>query len=488
MVKSCILLHGPPGCGKTRLAEAIANEAGVALYKINARDLISRGRQVYESEREIRELFQQACYYEPSVVFIDELEAIAYNYPEDDMKKRIVRQLVYSIKDYDPRPGYVLGLGATNCVYSMDPELKARFQVDDLIALGFPDEAVRIEILSVQTRNIRLEDAIDLKKIARWTPGYVGRDLTAIAHMAGHLAKKRFASKKRDELSKEEKDEDHSEDRWKLPWSNEELENLFVTMVDFEDAAKMVQPSSRFSDIPNVKFDDVCGLHSLKKEFDSHILTHIKFHEAWVALGMDLATGFLLYGPPGCGKTLIAKAVANEAGANFIHIKCLGLELETKWELRKIFSRAKAGCPCIILFEQVDALTTKCGWEWPSLTQLVEELDVSKHRNIHVICTTDRPEVMDSDMLRRGGLWKPVYVPLPSPDERGMILKALARNRLVDATVDLMMDEAAMAALRDQPPSMDTSSSIQGTIKETHFMSALEKIWPSVSDEDVKRF
>ncbi|XP_042061235.1 cell division control protein 48 homolog C-like [Salvia splendens] len=531
-----ILLHGPPGCGKTKLAHAIANETGVPFYKIGATELVSGVSG--ESEGNIRELFRKAYRTAPSIVFIDEIDAIASkrDNSQREMEKRIVTQLLTSMDELhvpvepaandassassNSRPGYVLVIGATNRPDAVDPALRRPGRFDREIALGVPNEAARIEILSMLTKNLRVEGAIDLQKIARLTPGFAGADLTALAHKAGNLAMKRIVDTRKDELSIEEKDEDHSEEWLKRPWSDDEMENLYITMADFEEAAKMIQPSSRregFSDIPNVKWDDVGGLHLLRKEFDRHIVRRIKFPEAYADFGVNLATGFLLYGPPGCGKTLIAKAVANEAGANFIHIK--GPELlskyvgETELAVRTIFSRARTCSPCIIFFDEVDALTTKRGQQggWVverPLNQLLIELDGSEQRTgVYVIGATNRPEVIDDAMLRPGRFGKPMYVPLPSPDERGMILKALARNKPVDANFDLMalakdsgcdkfsgadlsalMDEAAMIALEDKLSSMDTSSSTQWTIKDTHIMSALKKISPSVSDEQIQEY
>ncbi|KAG6421270.1 hypothetical protein SASPL_117820 [Salvia splendens] len=504
---------------------------GVPFYKTGATELVSGVSG--ESERNIRELFQKAYRTAPSIVFIDEIDAIASkrDNSQREMEKRIVTQLLTSMDEShvpvepagndasstssNSRPGYVLVIGATNRPDAVDPALRRPERFDREIALGVPNEASRIEILSMLTKNLRVEGAIDLQKIARLTPGFAGADLTALAHKAGNLAMKRIIDTRKDELSKEEKDEDHSKDWLKRPWSDEEMENLYITMADFEEAAKMIQPSSRregFSDIPNVKWDDVGGLHFIRKEFDRHIIRRIKFPEAYAYFGVNLATGFLLYGPPGCGKTLIAKAVANEAGSNFIHIK--GPKLlskyvgETELAVRTLFSRARTCSPCIIFFDEVDALTTKRGeqggWvvERP-LNQLLIELDGSdQRRGVYVIGATNRPEVIDDAMLRPGRFGKLMYVPLPSPDERGMILKALARNKPIDANLDLMalakdngcdkfsgadlsalMDEAAMTALEDKLSSMNTSSSIPWTIKDAHFMSVLEKISASVSDE-----
>ncbi|KAG8371642.1 hypothetical protein BUALT_Bualt13G0109400 [Buddleja alternifolia] len=274
----------------------------------------------------------------------------------------------------------------------------------------------------------------------------------------------------------------------------------------------MVQPSSKregFSTIPNVKWDDVGGLDHLRQEFDRYIFRCIKFPEYYEDLGLNLETGFLLYGPPGCGKTLIAKAVANEVGANFIHIK--GPQLlnkyvgESELALQTIFSRARTNSPCVIFFDEVDALTTnrskEGGWVVERLVnQLLIELDgAEQRRGVYVIGATNRPEVMDSALLRSGRFGNFLYVPLPSPDEQGMILKALARKKPIDAIVDLMaigkdiacenlsgadlsalISEAVMVALDEK---LTLSPSAPSTIKGEHFKRALEKISPSVSDK-----
>ncbi|KAL6504070.1 hypothetical protein OROGR_025993 [Orobanche gracilis] len=466
---SGILLHGPPGCGKTKLAHAIANETGVPFYKISATELVSGVSGA--SEENIRDLFSKAYRTAPSIVFIDEIDAIASKREnlQREMERRIVTQLMScmdvsqilvkhsddnedsKLSDGNGRPGYVLVIGATNRPDAVDPALRRPGRFDREIVLGVPDEHSRVEILTVLTCNLKVEGDFDLVKIARSTPGFVGADLAALTNKAGNLAMKRIIDERKVVFSKESTDRDCNEDWWRQPWSNEEMEKLSITMADFEEAAKMVQPSSRregFSAIPNVKWGDVGGLHLLRQEFDRYIVRRIKFPEDYEDFGVDLETGFLLYGPPGCGKTLIAKAVANEAGANFIHIK--GPELlnkyvgESELAVRTIFSRARTCSPCILFFDEVDALTTKRGKEggWVVerlLNQLLVELDGAEHRRgIYVIGATNRPEVMDRAVLRPGRFGKLMYVPLPSPDERGMILKAHARKKPIDACMDLM--------------------------------------------------
>ncbi|KAJ0979790.1 hypothetical protein J5N97_015264 [Dioscorea zingiberensis] len=371
-----ILLHGPPGCGKTKLAHAIANETGIPFYNISATEVVSGVSGA--SEETIRDLFKKAYMTAPSIVFIDEIDAIAQ------------------------------------------------------------------------------------------------------------------------------------------PWAPEEMERLSITMADFEEAATMVQPSSRregFSSIPNVKWDDIGGLHSLRNEFGRDIVRRIKKPEDYADFGVDMEAGFLLYGPPGCGKTLIAKAVANEAGANFIHIK--GPELlnkyvgESELAVRTLFSRARACSPCILFFDEVDALTTKRGNEGGLvverlLTQLLIELDgADKRQGIYVIGATNRIEVIDPAVLRPGRFGKVLYVPLPSANDRGLILKALARKKPIASNVDLdaisrreacdnltgadlaaLMNEAAMAAIEEKSSvELGTSNIEPCVIKESHFEYALKKISPSVSEQ-----
>ncbi|XP_010251848.1 PREDICTED: cell division control protein 48 homolog C [Nelumbo nucifera] len=531
-----ILLHGPPGCGKTKLAHAIANETGVPFYKISATEVVSGVSGA--SEENIRDLFSKAYRTAPSIVFIDEIDAIASKREnlQREMERRIVTQLMTCMDEShqvigtadvdldsessDCRPGYVLVIGATNRPDAVDPALRRPGRFDREIVLGVPDENARMEILSVLTQNLKLEGMFDLAKIARSTPGFVGADLAALANKAGNLAMKRIIDRRKSELSREPKDGEHAEEWWRQPWAPEEMEMLSITMADFEEAAKMVQPSSRregFSAIPNVKWGDVGGLDLLRKEFDRYIVRRIKHPEDYEEFGVDMETGFLLYGPPGCGKTLIAKAVANEAGANFIHIK--GPELlnkyvgESELAVRTIFSRARTCSPCILFFDEVDALTTIRGKEggWVVerlLNQLLIELDgADQRRGVFVIGATNRPEVMDRAVLRPGRFGKLLYVPLPDPDERGLILKALARKKPVDADVDLLaigrqetcenlsgadlaavMNEAAMAALEEKQTLGQCSSDAKTwTIKSAHFEYALKKISPSVSQEQ-KRF
>ncbi|RWR97487.1 cell division control protein 48 C [Cinnamomum micranthum f. kanehirae] len=528
-----ILLHGPPGCGKTKLAHAIANETNVPFYKISATEVVSGVSGA--SEENIRDLFSKAYRTAPSIVFIDEIDAIASKREnlQREMERRIVTQLMTCMDEShqtlgsdesgseaetsDKAPGYVLVIGATNRPDAVDPALRRPGRFDREIVLGVPNESARAEILSVLTHSLRLEGTFDLDKIARCTPGFVGADLAALVNKAGNLAMKRIIDRRKCELSKESNAEENSETWWRKPWVPQELESLSITMTDFEEAAKMVQPSSRregFSAIPNVKWEDVGGLSLLRTEFDRYIVKRIKHPEYYEEFGVDSETGFLLYGPPGCGKTLIAKAVANEAGANFIHIK--GPELlnkyvgESELAVRTIFSRARTCAPCILFFDEVDALTTKRGKDggWVVerlLNQLLIELDgADQRRGVFVIGATNRPEVMDRAVLRPGRFGKLLYVPLPTANERVLILKALARKKPLAGDVNLqaigeseacqnlsgadlaaVMNEAAMAAVEEKEMTIGEGNPSTGQclIKTSHFEQALQKVSPSVSEQ-----
>ncbi|KAF2614549.1 hypothetical protein F2Q70_00009488, partial [Brassica cretica] len=545
---SGILFHGPPGCGKTQLANAIANEVGVPFYQISATEVVSGVSGA--SEENIRELFSKAYRTAPSIVFIDEIDAIGSKRENQqrEMEKRIVTQLLTCMDgprnkndDADSSSsGYVLVIGATNRPDALDPALRRSGRFEREIALNVPDEDARAEILSVVAQRLRLEGSFDMKRIARLTPGFVGADLEGVANMAGSLGIKRVKDSRKLQLSR---DGDNQDDRsWlRQPWSEEDLEKLFVRMSDFEEAVKLVKGSltrEGFSTVPNVTWGDVGGLDHLRLELNNYIVRPIKNPEIYKAFGASLETGFLLYGPPGCGKTLVAKAVANEAGANFIHIKTLvakavaneaganfihikGPELlnkyvgESELAIRTLFQRARTSSPCVLFFDEVDALTTSRGREGGSvvesvLNQFLTELDGGERRNVYVIGATNRPDVIDSALLRPGRFGNLVYVPLPNADERVLILKSIAKKRPIDPSVDLdaiakncegfsgadlanLMDKAIHVAVKEKFGSSESSEDdnidlSDCTIKRTHFEQALSLVTPSVSKQQIKHY
>ncbi|XP_078443395.1 cell division cycle 48C [Wolffia australiana] len=528
---SGILLHGPPGCGKTRLAEAIANESGVPFYKISAPEVVSGVSG--GSEENIRELFKKAHRTAPSIIFIDEIDAIGSKRDnlQREVEKRIVTQLMTCMdechhvdggeigkasEDLSTKPEYVLVIGATNRPDSVDPALRRPGRFDREIFLGVPDENARREILAVLTEKLKLDGALDLSMLARATAGFVGADLAALVNKAGILAMRRTLIQTVSEIPAELM-VDEKATWWRQRWTHDEIEKLKVSVVDFQEAAKLIQPSSRregFSSIPAVKWEDVGGLDSLRKHFDRLIIQRIKNPEKYEAFGLTLEAGFLLYGPPGCGKTLIAKAVANEAGANFIHIK--GPELlnkyvgESELAVRTLFGRARTCSPCILFFDEIDALTMRRGKDSDSvvdrvLTQLLIELDGADQRQgVFIIGATNRPEAVDPAFLRSGRLGEIMYVPLPSREERVLILKTLSRNKPLASEVDLsliandcenfsgadlssLVNKAAMVALEEKDGLTDPSSS-PAIIEISHFWQALSKITPSVSEKRRKYY
>ncbi|KAL2327513.1 hypothetical protein Fmac_020940 [Flemingia macrophylla] len=444
---SGILLHGPPGCGKTRLAHAITNQTGFPFYLISPGQVVSGISG--ESEQNIRDIFSKAHKTAPSIIFIDEIDAIASK-REDltrEMEKRIVTQLLISM-DQPNNDNSVLVIGATNRPDAIDPALRRPGRFDREIYIGMPDESAREEILSVLTHNVKLRGPIDLLKIAKSTSAFVASDLKSVISHAGSLAMKRIICERYTTT-------EPPEDCFSESWSPEEVEKVAITMSDLEEAVKMVQPSERravgLSPIPDVKWEDIGGLDLLRNEFDEYIIGPIKCPGDYEGFGLDLSAGFLLYGPPGCGKTLVAKAVANAAGVSFIHIK---------------------GPDILNEYVGLDALTTTRGKgkEGASVTdrvlnQLLIELDGAEQRkDVFVIGATNRPEsiLLMSYLLYYGAA---CFIPV--------------------LVVVQVMEEAVMAAVKKYRTS---SNGKEKAIKPWHMEEALTKVFPSVSDKQKQHY
>ncbi|CAD5123591.1 DgyrCDS11925 [Dimorphilus gyrociliatus] len=509
-----ILLHGPPGCGKTLVANAIAGELNVNYIKLAATEIVSGVSG--GSEERLREVFDQAVESSPSVLFLDEIDAVMgkRENASKEMERRIVSQLLTSLDDLSEKDANVLVIGATSKPDNLEPALRRAGRFDHEVCLGMPDCPARGKILHILTKNMALRDDVDIDKIAILTPGFVGADLQSVSREAALSAVHR-------EL---DTPEDLSLARMWLQnpqtLSDERLSNLKITMEDFVKATKMVQPSSKregFATVPGVSWSDVGALHDIREELHLAIVAPVFHAEAWNKLGLRRAAGVLLSGPPGCGKTLLAKAVANEAGLNFLSVK--GPELlnmyvgESERAVRQVFQRARNSAPCVIFFDEVDALCGKRGRESSEssarvVNQLLTELDGvddGRSKGVYVLAATNRPDILDPALLRPGRLDKLLYVGLPAENDRLDILKAIVREKppLADdvhleelakkmeyysgADIAAVVREASVISLREWLSGGKKDYTV--IVHLRHLEQALTKVKPSVSvQENVNYF
>ncbi|KAJ3219934.1 hypothetical protein HDU67_008463 [Dinochytrium kinnereticum] len=551
-----ILLHGPPGCGKTMLANAIAGDIGVPFVNISAPSVVSG--MSGESEKKIREVFEEAKEIAPCLIFIDEIDAITpkRETAQREMERRIVAQLLTCMDDLsvdmtDFKP--VIVIGATNRPDSLDPALRRAGRFDREIAVGVPDEAARARILEKMCAKLRLEGNFNFQRLARLTPGYVGADLGALTAEAGMIAVRRIFKDFAVETGSDEAMDIDSSDKppaqqidpgkdgiitsflssRRKNLTEEELLPLCIQQDDFVEALTKVQPSSKregFATVPDVSWDNVGALEGVRDELRMAIVEPVKRPEFFKRVGISKPMGVLLYGPPGCGKTLLAKAVANESCCNFISVK--GPELLNKYVgesergIRQVFARAASSSPCIIFFDELDAIcpARSNDTENQSTSRLVNtlltELDGMQGRSqVYIIAATNRPDMIDPAMLRPGRLDKTLYVDLPSGQERLEILKTITRSTPL-SNVDLsrvaldprcegfsgadlaaLVREAAVAALRatlyKSRPSEEALALIDPDhgvgsdpiwVTEEHFGIAFSRMAPSVSKRDKKRY
>uniref|UniRef100_A0A663M332 Nuclear VCP like n=1 Tax=Athene cunicularia TaxID=194338 RepID=A0A663M332_ATHCN len=449
------LLHGPPGCGKTLLAQAIAGELELPMLKVAATEMVSGVSG--ESEQKLRELFEQAVSSAPCVLFIDEIDAITpkREVASKDMERRIVAQFLTCMDDLNnvAATTQVLVIGATNRPDSLDPALRRAGRFDREICLGIPDEAAREKILRTLCRKLKLPESFEFHHLARLTPGYVGADLMALCREAAMCTVNRVLIKsEKDSAEKRYPDElqrllDLLKKQDPLP--EEQLQKLCIEMNDFIVALSSVQPSAKregFVTIPDVTWADIGALEDVREELTMAILAPVRNPEQFKALGLTSPAGVLLAGPPGCGKTLLAKAVANESGLNFISVK--GPELlnmyvgESERAVRQVFQRARNSAPCVIFFDEVDALCPRrsdreSGASVRVVNQLLTEMDGLENRQqVFIMAATNRPDIIDPAILRPGRLDKTLYVGLPPPEDRLAILKTITKVRLKEACDD----------------------------------------------------
>ncbi|MHA1616011.1 MAG: CDC48 family AAA ATPase [Candidatus Njordarchaeales archaeon] len=494
-----ILLYGPPGTGKTLLARAVANETDAYFLSISGPEVMSK--YYGESEERLRRLFEEAKKHAPAIIFIDEIDAIAPKRSEvtGDVEKRVVSQLLALMDGLEPRENVIV-IGATNRINALDPALRRPGRFDREIEIGVPNIQGRYEILKIHTRGVPLDKDVDLKKLAEMTHGFVGADLAALVREAAMNALRRFLKEYAIDINSPD------------PIPEEKLQHLKVSMRDFMEALKEIRPSALreiYAEIPNVRWTDIGGLEDVKKQLQEVIEWPLKYPEAFERMGIEPPKGVLLYGPPGCGKTLLAKAVATESEANFISVK--GPELLSKWvgeserAVREIFRKARQAAPAIIFFDEIDALaprrglyTGDSGVSERVISQLLTEMDGLQSRgDVVVIAATNRPDLLDPALLRPGRFDRLIYVPPPDFKARLEILKVHTRKMPLAPDVDLekiakmtegytgadlaaVAREAAMNALR-----RDISTKY---VTMDDFMEALKKIHASLTPELIKYY
>jgi len=493
-----VLLHGPPGTGKTLLAKAVARETNANFYTIGGPEIMSKFYG--ESEERLREIFKKAEENAPAIIFIDEIDSIAPKREEvsGEVERRVVAQLL-SLMDGMSSRGKVVVIGATNRINAIDPALRRPGRFDREIEIGVPDKEGRLEILQIHTRGMPLEKDVDLGTIANMSHGFVGADLQAVAKEAGIRALRKVLPEI--DLTTEN-----------IP--SDILKKIVVTMDDFLSVIKEIEPSALrevFVEIPDVKWEDIGGVAEVKQELQEAVEWPLKYHGLFVHSDATPPKGILLYGPPGTGKTLMAKAAAHESEANFISIK--GPELLSKWVgesekgVREIFRKARQASPCIVFFDEIDAIAPTRGLGSDShvtervISQLLTELDgLEVLSDVIVIAATNRPDIIDAALLRPGRFDRLLYVPPPDKEARTQIIKIhtskkpLADDVKIDALsvqtegytgADLagLASAAVMLALREhiekyKDPKKAEEAKSELKVSMKNFEEAMKKIRP----------
>lgn len=486
-----VFLFGPPGCGKTLLAKAVASETDANFYVISGPEIISKFYG--ESEARLREIFQKAHESAPSIVFIDEMDAIAPKREEvtGEVERRVVAQLL-SLMDGMVSRGNIIVIGATNRPNAIDPALRRPGRFDREIEIGVPDRQGRYEILQIHTRNMPLAKDVDLQRLADISHGYTGADLLSLCREAAMKALRRYLP----ETNLEEE---------KIP--PETLEKMEVKLDDFQAAYREITPTAMrevYVEIPTVKWDDIGGLLDVKQELIEAVEWPIKKPEVFKRIGIQPPKGILLYGPPGCGKTMLARAISTESEANFISIK--GPEFFSKWvgesekAIREVFRKGRIAAPSIIFFDELDSVIPRRGMGYADsgatervISQLLTEMDgIEALQNVVVIAATNRPDIIDPAALRPGRFDRLIYV--PDPDERTRVQILKIHTKSVPFAKDVSLEDFAKRTLGYSGADLQALCREAGMIALRHnieakevslrdFEEAMEKIKPSLSPD-----
>jgi transitional endoplasmic reticulum ATPase len=486
-----VLLHGPPGCGKTLLARAVANESEANFFSINGPEIMSKFYG--ESEARLREIFQQAQQNAPSIIFIDELDAIAPKREEvtGEVERRVVAQLLALMDGLSGR-GNVIVIGATNRPGALDPALRRPGRFDREIEIGVPDKQGRYEIMQIHTRGMPLAEDVDLKKLSEMTHGYTGADVSALGRETAMKSLRRYLP----QINLEEE---------RIPPAV--LEKMEVTMEDFSNAYKEITPTAMrevFIEIPNIHWEEIGGLEEVKQDLKEAVEWPLKNPEIFTRLGIKPPKGILLFGPPGSGKTLLGKAVATESAANFITIK--GPEIFSKWvgesekAIREVFRKARMAAPAVIFFDEIDSLLPRRGLGFSDsgaservISQLLTEMDgMVTLEDVVVIAATNRPDIIDPAVLRPGRFDRMIYVPEPDEKSRIQIFKIYTKDMPLSKDVNItqlatmaknysgadissLCREAAMYALRKDVNTKEVTMA--------DFEEAKKRVAPSVTPD-----